>query len=122
MTEVTTSPAAATSSTTTSSDGTSPAATSSDGIVSMWVGALAEFERAVRAGDDFSPPQGLGPMPVELREHAEQLLAACLARVDAIQAEMDQVDDELHGLRRVSARTSWADDARGAASGAAHVV
>jgi len=93
-----------------------------------WLRALAEFDHATRSGESFVAPAvdgpgGLGPMPVELRAHAEQLLVACMARVEAVQAEMDQVRDELGGLhRRTSVRSGWTDDAQGAAPGAGHLV
>lgn len=95
---------------------------------SAWVAALADFERATRTGDAFVTPSvdgpgGLGPLPVELRAHAERLLAACMTRVQAVQAEMDGVQGELGRLRRrPSSRGSWTSDARRQASGAGHVV
>lgn len=98
------------------------------GPSAAWVAALADFERATRTGEAFvapsvGGPDGLGPLPAELHAHAERLLAACMARVEAVQAEMDEVQGEIGGLRRRSpGGGSWTSDARGQASGAGHVV
>ena len=103
-------------------------AVSEQDSATTWADALAEFEQAIRGDGDFVPapidgPDGLGPMPVELREHAEHLLAACLARVLEVQAEIDEIGDELESLRRRSApRGAWTDDAQGSMSGAGHLV
>lgn len=98
-----------------------------DRRTAAWVDALAEFDRATRTGEPFAPPavdgpDGLGPMPAELREHAERLLTACLERIDSVQAEMDGLDGELDSLRRSAPRGSWTDDAQGSVPGAGHLA
>ena len=93
-----------------------------------WSRVLAEFERSMRTGDDFvmpsiDGPDGLGPMPSQLREHAERLLAECATRVAAVQAEMTEVDRELGSLRsRSTPRGSWTDDGQGSAPAVGHLI
>jgi len=72
-----------------------------------WSAVLARFDAAIREGDDFEVPSGaetaaLGPVPPELQELAAELLAACEARIRAVQAEMDGVADELSSLQQAS--------------------
>ncbi|MHB1139048.1 MAG: hypothetical protein ACYC2O_08845 [Microthrixaceae bacterium] len=80
-------------------------AAASDDSEARWAAVLAQFDAATRGGTEFVAPSGaegaaLGPVPVELRALAAELLAACDARIDAVQAEMDGVDEELSTLRQ----------------------
>ncbi len=107
--------------------GTDPTGTRPD-TFQGWLDALEAFDRATRTGEDFVPPRvdgpdGLGPMPDELREHAERLLAECTSRAAAVRAEMDELDRERVSLRsRAAARRSWTDDAQGAEPAVGHLV
>jgi hypothetical protein len=70
-----------------------------------WTAVLAQFDAATRGEGEFQVPSDLdgaplGPVPVELRALAAELLAACDARIDAVQAEMDGVTEELSTLQQ----------------------
>ena len=69
-----------------------------------WSAVLAQFDAATRGDGEFEVPSAdgapLGPVPVELRALAAELLAACDARIEAVQAEMDGVTEELSTLQQ----------------------
>ncbi|MDQ2677247.1 MAG: hypothetical protein M3Y51_00780 [Actinomycetota bacterium] len=106
----------------------SAADTSGEGTAQRWAEVLAEFERSMRTGAEFvapsvDGPDAIGPMPTQLREHAERLLAECATRAAAVRAEMTEVGRELGTLQnRSTPRGSWTDDGQGSTPGVGHLV
>ncbi len=77
-----------------------------DDSAARWTAVLAHFDAAVRGDGEFEAPGGdLGPVPVELRTLAAELLAACDARIEALQVEMDGVADEIASLHQAAGRS-----------------
>ena len=82
-----------------------PAAATPQDSAERWSAVLAQFEAGTRGDAEFVPPdpadgEDPGPKPIELRALAAELLAACDARIEAVQAEMDGVSDELATLQQ----------------------
>lgn len=72
--------------------------------LASWLAVLDTFERALDAADDqldpaFEPPPG--PVPEELRERAEAVLARQQMMIRGLTASRANVARELAALRRV---------------------
>lgn len=83
--------------------------------VTAWAGALDDLEAQLLEHLEFlssdeerdapapmAPPQGLPPIPDELRPRAQQLLDAVRIVTNELQAEHDRIAIELQRLRRVT--------------------
>ncbi len=67
---------------------------------------LDDLERrlAVGAREDWAPPTGLAPLPVELGPRARALVAAQLAAIAGVEEQLQRLRDELATLRRPQSR------------------
>lgn len=78
-------------------------------VLSAWLTVLDRFERALDAADaqlddGFDPPPG--PVPDELRERAEAVLARQKMMLDSLALSRAHVARELSALRRVPTTAS----------------
>ncbi|GAA1917188.1 hypothetical protein GCM10009775_07030 [Microbacterium aoyamense] len=76
--------------------------------LAAWVRLLDQFESALDAADGHTPPQALEtptePIPEEIRERAEAILARQQLMIGGVLAARAQVARQLNALRRVPSR------------------
>lgn len=78
--------------------------------LAAWLAVLEQFEKALDAADEQLPPQGFepppGPLPEEIRERAEAILARQQLMINSVITSRAKVARELAALRRLPAAPS----------------